>query len=105
MKIEIKPFSNNKMWKGRRFKTREYRDWRKWFGYICQKGKTITEPCHLEVVFSCSRANRSDLDNFLKPFLDALVESKVLSDDRIVQSISARKIKGEDYIEYEITPI
>jgi Holliday junction resolvase RusA-like endonuclease len=104
MRIEIKPLSVNKAWQGRRFKTKEYKDYQEEVLLllpkinICKKSKL-----KLDLVFGFSN-KMSDIDNPLKPILDIL-QKKYGFDDRNIYELSVRKEivkKKEDFIQFNI---
>src|SRR3990167_2268311 len=93
-KILISPFSINKAWRGRRYKTKEYSDWRKEFSYLMlpRRSKMLyNESLTLDVVFGLKYPKKCDLDNLIKPFLDACVENGLIKDDRQITEIIAKK--------------
>jgi len=109
--IEIKPISVNQCWQGRRFKTKKYKDWREEFCWllISKKIKKIKGDVDVKVIYYIKHYKTSDVDNFNKATLDALVESRVIEDDRFVQKICAIKKqvknKEDERIEFEIKKI
>jgi Holliday junction resolvase RusA-like endonuclease len=111
MRIEINAISVNHCWQGKRFKTKEYTDWRRGFGLLyaskTPKIACIGEKLGLCVVFHINTPKRADLDNMLKPLLDACVENGIIKDDRFVYEIRAKKEKAEDeeYIDFEFYEI
>lgn len=109
MKIEIKPISVNRCWQGRRYKTKEYAEWRREFGYLIPARSPklrFNESLALDVVFGLKYPKKADLDNFIKPFLDACVENGIIQDDRLVYEIIAKKVKtdGKEYIAFNFYP-
>jgi len=102
--IPIKPISVNKVWQGRRFKTAEYKKWREEAMWLLSKQKPIKE-CTLILDFYVKNATMTDVDNLIKPTLDALVEKGLLVDDRYITSLTATKHKGkEERIVIQIIP-
>ena len=112
MKIDIKPFSINASWRGRRFKTPEYQVWRREFFYkikekypYLRKRKNWVE---IKYNFHISTFNKSDVDNFIKTTSDALVDAGLIVDDRWVKRYVIEKFEcneGEEFIEFEIREI
>jgi len=107
MKLNIKPLSVNKAWRGRRFKTPEYEAWREQMGWILKNhANQKIQWCNLKIDFHIKNYGASDVDNMIKSTLDALVEAKVIEDDRYVKSITATKHRAkEEYICITIEPI
>ena len=102
--IEIKALSVNNAWKGKRFKTQEYKDYEEILFYDKLPKIKIPEgklELKIRVGFS-SRA--SDLDNILKPFIDVLQKKYKFNDNRIYKLKIEKEIilKGKEFIEFEI---
>ena len=107
MIIKINPISVNKCWQGRRFKTKEYKEWRELFYYLTPRIiKPLKTKIQLSVSFWIKNVKMADLDNLLKPFIDALVECGYLEDDKQIISIRADKNyikeKEKEYIDFEL---
>jgi len=101
--IKIKPISVNKIWQGRRFKTKAYSDFITEALYKMPKRKKL-EGKQLGVFFDifCKSATRSDLDNFLKPAIDLLVRNEWIEDDRFIYFIQAQKFLVKEASEEKI---
>ena len=103
IRIDIKPISANRAFQGRRFKTKEYKDYESKLMLLLPP-TTIPEPplkLLIEVGFS-SRA--SDLDNVLKQTIDILCK-RYDFDDKHIYEIFVRKAivkKGSEYIFFRI---
>lgn len=102
----IKPFSINKAWAGRRFKTPEYKAWRE-EALLHLRGHPYAPSGEIEVhiKFYLKRMT-SDVDNCIKPFLDALTDSQRIKDDRYIMKLTVEKIKTntkdeEERVEYK----
>lgn len=105
IKIPIKAISVNTCWQGRRFKTKEYSEWRELFRLLTLRAKKVPNPHVLNVHFYISNFAQSDLDNLLKPLLDALQECKIIENDKSIEKIVAEKIKcpkGKEQIILEL---
>jgi len=103
MKIMIKPLSVNKCWQGRRFKTKEYKDYEKLL-LRALPDITIPEP-PFEVVYEFGfSSSASDLDNPVKPFQDILQKRYGFNDKDIeLMTVRRHKVKkGLDFISFEI---
>jgi len=101
--IKIKPFSINKAWQGRRFKTPEYKQWRIDFSLLCGKGKMIKGLVDVNLKFYLKNFAMIDVDNCVKTTLDSLVENGFIEDDRKIVKLAVEKIKSKDEkIEFEI---
>lgn len=89
------PPSANKMWRKGIYgmhPSAEYKAWKTGAGtevMAARKGQTFTTP--VEVIVILKRVHKlRDLDNNLKPILDALQFGNMLSDDNLVHAIHAR---------------
>jgi len=106
VKIKIKPLSVNKVWRGRRFKTPEYKAYEKTLGYLLPAYYPIPEgKLSLDIEYGFSSV-QSDVDNPTKPLLDILQKQYGFNDSRIYElSLKKQKVKkGEDYIMFTIKP-
>lgn len=105
MIINIKPLSVNKVFKGKRIRTKEY-DW-----YEFQVRKllpNITIPNgKLDIYYKIGFSTRaSDIDNCIKPFQDIL-SKKYKFNDNLIYRLEVDKVivpKGKEFIEFEIKP-
>jgi Holliday junction resolvase RusA-like endonuclease len=103
MKIDIKPLSVNKCWKGRRFKTQDYKNYETEL-IIKLKPLELPEP-PFEVFIEFGFSNMaSDTDNPVKPFVDILQKKYGFNDNKIHKYILLKKKvkKGEEYIKFSI---
>ena len=106
IKIQIKPLSVNKVWQGRRFKTKAY--------ILYERELLLRLPrlkipdgnllFNLEVGFSNSN---SDIDNICKPILDILQKKYLFNDNRIYEARIKKVIveKGKEYIKFELSQL
>jgi Holliday junction resolvase RusA-like endonuclease len=104
MKINIKPFSVNNAWQGRRFKTNDYN---KYIIDIIKLLKPLKVPSGklcLNIVFGFSNAS-ADIDNGLKPFIDILQKKYRFNDNKIYRLVIDKKVvkKGSEFIDFKIT--
>ena len=103
MRIDIKPLSVNDAWKGRRFKTDQYKRFERNV-LMMLKPMDIPEG-KLEVYLKWGfSSNGSDFDNPIKPFLDCLQKKYKFNDNRIKRAVVETEIvkKGREYIEFQI---
>lgn len=104
--IPIKPISVNKCFQGHRYKTNEYANWRQAVYYLTLHVNPINNPTKLDIEFHVSNFGQSDVDNMLKPLLDALQECEIIENDNTIEEIHTKKIKckkGEEKIIYELS--
>lgn len=107
-KLNIKPLSVNKAFKGRRFKTKEYDKYISDMLYLLPNSLKINSNVYLSlsVTFGfSSRAN--DIDNPAKLFIDCLVKKYGFDDRMIYELYLCKEIvpKGKEYIEFNIKEI
>jgi hypothetical protein len=103
MKISIKPFSVNKAWQGRRYRTAEYRAFA---DELTLKLKPMEIPegdLVIRFIFGVSNMG-ADWDNNIKVAQDIIAKYYGFNDSRIIEG-SARKVKvkkGEEFIDFTI---
>ena len=103
-KIKIKALSVNDAWRGRRFKTQEYKDYEYELSFILPTFLEIPKgKLKLEMLVGFS-SKASDLDNILKPFIDVLQKKYGFNDNRIYKMEIEKEIveKGEEFIKFKI---
>src|SRR3990167_8949972 len=93
--LKTKPLSVNRVWQGRRFKTKDYLDYEKELLYELPYQKIITGDVKVSIDFYLKSIKRSDIDNFAKPLLDILVKKKYIEDDTKIMDLRLRKFIGE----------
>lgn len=106
--IPVKPISTNKLFQGRRFKTKDYDAFINAALYFAPKVPMVKGNIVLKCDFFVKNVERSDLDNFLKGTLDLIVKAGYIEDDRFIYKINARKFKANDEnerIELRIKPL
>ena len=88
------PPSANKIWRRVGNRTLKSSEYRRWCGTAAQhvraarRGETYNEPVVVHIRLKRLRRN-SDLDNRIKPILDALQEGGLLTDDNLVVDLRA----------------
>lgn len=103
-KINIKPLSVNECWQGRRFKTKEYKQYEKDLLLILPKLTKLESPFSIDIVFGFSNS-LCDIDNPLKPFLDIL-QKKYNINDREIYLLTVKKEvvkKGSEFVKFNIS--
>lgn len=105
-KINIKPLSVNECWQGRRFKTKEYKQYEKDLLLMLPNIKLKIQRVSIDIVFGFSNS-LCDIDNPLKPFLDILQKKYNINDRDIYKLIVSKEVikKGNEFIKYQITEI
>ena len=103
MKINLKPLSVNKCWQGKRFKTKEYKQYES--AVMVMLKPMIVPDGNLEVHIQAGFSNKNaDLDNICKPFLDILQKKYGFNDSRIYSLNMYKRIvpKGDEFISFDI---
>jgi Holliday junction resolvase RusA-like endonuclease len=106
MRIEVKPLSVNDAWKGRRYRTDDYKQFQKLVAVMLKPKKVPEGKLKLTLVFGFSSTG-SDIDNGVKPFLDCLQKKYLFNDNRIYK-MDVEKVdveKGNEFIEFELEPL
>lgn len=106
-KVNIKPLSVNKAWQGRRFKTKEYKQYEKDCLMILPNSIEIPEgELKISLTFGFS-SKSSDADNPVKLFVDILQKKYDFNDSRIYEySIKKTSVKkGKEFIKFKIEPL
>ena len=103
MRINIKPLSVNKVFQGRRFRTKEYDIYEMQVKRLLPKIELPKGNLSIKYVVGYSN-KASDIDNCIKPFQDIL--SKFYGfNDNLIYHVEIDKVivqKGSEFIEFEI---
>jgi len=96
--LPIKPLSNNRLWQGKRFKTREYNKYIELVLMLLPKGvdKIIGEYSIDIRVYIKSAWLKSDVSNFIKGLEDCIVKAGLVDDDRFCTDLRIRKYKSDE---------
>jgi Holliday junction resolvase RusA-like endonuclease len=107
IKLSIKPLSVNKAWKGRRFKTDDYKVFEKLMLYSLPKLKDKPKGALRVTLHYGFSSKLSDIDNPCKMILDCMVKKYCFDDRQIFELIQTKEIvkKGDDFIEFKIENI
>lgn len=101
--LKIRPLTVNKCWKGRRYKTGQYKTYEKAVLFMLPNMVVGPGNLSLDLEFGFSSAC-ADIDNPIKPFLDIL-QLKYGFNDRDITELNVRKKKckkGAEYIIFDI---
>lgn len=107
MRIEIKPFSVNDAWKGRRYRTDDYKRFQRDMMLLLPPLKiSLKKPLKVSIVFGFS-SKGSDIDNPQKPLLDILQKKYNFNDNQIFELNTKKEIvkKGSEFIDLSITEL
>jgi Holliday junction resolvase RusA-like endonuclease len=102
--IKVKPISVNEAWKGRRFKTDDYKAFERKMMYLLPKSFQLPPPPY-EIHYKWGFSNSaSDFDNPVKPMTDILQKKYKFNDKLIMKAVIEKTIvgKGQEFIEFEI---
>ena len=99
--INIKPLSVNNAWKGRRFKTDDYKAYETELLYKLPKLSVPSGALRIDLTFYFKNS-LSDIDNPVKPFLDIL-QKKYGFNDRDIFQLNIKKVVSKiEGIEFNI---
>ena len=89
------PPSTNRIWRNTSkgtLKSRAYRQWETWalMEIKCQKGQLVSGPVVLTITAGRPDKRRRDISNLIKATEDVLVKARVIEDDCLVESLTAR---------------
>lgn len=99
-KVSIKPLSVNKAWQGRKFKTKDYKEYEKEFLKLLGNNKCINDFVEINYNIYIKNYKMSDVGNFEKPLSDIIVKSGIIKDDRFIKKITMEKFQSEkEFIE------
>jgi len=103
MRIKIKPLSVNAAWKGKRYRSDDYKKYAKILGFMLPKLKIPKGKIRVDFIFGFS-SKGSDWDNPVKPLQDILAKKYSFNDNRIYQATVKKVIvkKGEEFIDFKI---
>jgi Holliday junction resolvase RusA-like endonuclease len=107
IKIDIKPLSTNKAWKGKRFKTDAYKNFETIMMWMLPNMNVSKKsPLHIHFQFGFS-SKGSDLDNPIKQTIDCLQKKYGFNDNQIYRMVVDKFIvkKGKEFIKFEITEL
>jgi len=97
-KILIKPLSVNKCWQGKRFKTKDYKDYEQELWYLLPNENVPQGKLELNIKVGLSNKN-ADVDNIAKPFIDIL-QKKYLFNDKMIYKLIIEKENVKKKLEY-----
>ena len=103
-RVQIKPLSVNKAWRGgRRYKTEDYKRYEADLGFLLPHIDIPEGKLEIHYIFGVS-SKAFDYDNGIKQFQDVISKKYGFNDNRIymatIEKIDVKK--GEEYIEFEI---
>ena len=101
--VNIKPLTVNRAWRGRKFKTPEYKAFEQELYYLLPKLKVPDGKLEVKYEFGVSSKN-ADYDNCIKQFQDILSKKYDFNDSKIykAQIEKADVKKGQEYIKFSI---
>lgn len=102
--VNVKPFSTNNMYMGRKVKSSKYRQYEAAVLTALPRNLVIPQgKLRLTLKIGVS-STLSDLDNALKPFIDCLQLKYGFNDKHIYRIFATKEdvAKGKEYIKFEI---
>jgi len=102
LSIPVRPLTINRAFQGRRFKTKDYKQY-EWDLSRFLKGKKIKGMVEIRYKFYLKYFATTDVSNLIKLLEDCIVKAGLIDDDRKVKKFHAEKFKSkEDKIEINI---
>lgn len=103
-KISIKPLSVNDAWQGKRYKTTKYLVYESAFLFMLPDIKIPDGKLHIDIIVGYSNRS-SDIDNFLKPFLDILQKKYGFNDRDVYKLTVVKEIvkKWDEFIDFSVS--
>jgi len=101
--VSITPISVNNAWRGRRFKTDEYKRYENALLWMLPQKELPKPPYTIHYEFGFS-STASDIDNPVKPFQDILCKKYGFNDKDIFYITVKKKVvkKGAEYVKFDI---
>lgn len=105
-KIDIAPMSVNRAWRGKRFKTPEYKKYENDVLFLLPKIIIPPPPFKIEYEFGMS-SSLSDIDNPTKQFQDILTKKYGFNDKDILLLIvkKTKTEKSKEFVRFNITTL
>lgn len=105
--IKIKPMTVNQAWQGRKYKTPKYKAWCESISWMLPQTMEVPKGRMMLCVTFGVSSKLSDMDNLLKPFIDALQDKYGFNDRQIYAGIVQKEDvpKGQEFISYELKDI
>lgn len=97
--LQVKPLSVNKVWQGRRFKSKDYKEYERVLLENLPDMKIPPAPYFIFYTFGFSNYKMSDVDNPVKPLQDILVKRYGIRDQDIKCSAQMKE-KTEKGLEF-----
>lgn len=104
--IDIKPLSVNDAWQGRRFKTKEHKQWERDVLFLLPRFTMPEPPYEIYLRFGFS-SSASDIDNPVKQTIDVLAK-KYQFNDKLIHRAVIEKVKvekGREFIQWDLTTL
>ena len=102
-RIKIKPISVNEAYRGRRFKTKDYKSYERDLSLLLPHIDVPEGKLQVHYIFGLS-SKGSDYDNQIKAFQDIMSSNYGFNDNRIYKAVIEKVDvkKGEEYIDFEL---
>jgi Holliday junction resolvase RusA-like endonuclease len=101
--VDIKPLSVNKAWQGKRYKSKYYSIYEKELFYKLESFRIPNVKIGITFIVGYSNV-LSDIDNFLKPFIDVMQKKYDINDKNIYELNIKKEIvkKGCEFVDFQI---
>lgn len=96
VEIPVKPLSVNKAFQGRRFKTKDCKDFERDVSLFLPPKKMIAGDVEMVLEFYLKNHRRTDVSNLVKILEDILVKRGYIEDDRKIYHLDLYKYEAEE---------
>ena len=102
-KVQIKPLTANRAWRGRRYKSDDYKQYERDLGFLLPNIEVPEGKLQVHYIFGFSYSG-SDYDNAIKQFQDVASKKYGFNDNKIYRALIEKVDvkKGEEFIQFEI---
>ena len=96
----IKPLSINAAWQGRRYKTKDYKDFEEDMLLLLPKREMVEGWVEVHYIIGLTKGtsySRSDIGNFEKLISDLIVKAGYIKDDCYIKKMTLEKVLADDW--------
>jgi Holliday junction resolvase RusA-like endonuclease len=93
--ILIKPLTVNKAWQGKRFKTKDYKEYEEELLWLLKGLEKTNGFVEIKYSLYLKYYSTSDVGNFEKPLTDIIVKAGLIEDDKYITKITMEKFKSD----------
>lgn len=102
-RVQIRPLSVNEAFKGKKYRTDKYNTYKNALQWLLPKDIEVGRGMLRLTMIVGYTSQRSDIDNFVKPFVDVLQQRYGFNDSQIYELVVRKVVVDSDpYIDFEI---